>query len=144
MKNVPKPLANGVLIPLGLTAAASAADAAIHKKIFRSGRGLSELASCNAILIISNEEIKYIWKTIKSIEESGLLIKGVCETIEKEKKEPKEGFLLLLLDTLGPSILGNLLTGKDAIRAGGGAIATSQEQGTIRAVEGTIRAGQYF
>ena len=118
MKNVPKPLANGVLIPLGLTAVASVADAAIHKKIFRSGRGLSELASCNAILIISYEEIKYIWKTIKSIEESGLLIKGVCETTEKEKKDPKEGFLLLLLDTLGPSILGNLLTGKDAIRTG--------------------------
>ena len=97
MKNVPKPLANGVLIPLGLTAAASAADAAIHKKIFRSGRGLSELASCNAILIISYEEIKYIWKTIKSIEESGLLIKGVCETNEKEKKRTKRRISLIVI-----------------------------------------------
>ena len=59
-------------IPLGLTAAASATDAAIHKKMFGSG---------NTILIISNEEINDIMKIIKSLEESGLLIKGVSETI---------------------------------------------------------------
>ena len=37
IKNVIKPLAKSVLVPLGLTAAASAADAGIHKKILGSG-----------------------------------------------------------------------------------------------------------
>ena len=70
--NVLRPLAKSVLIPLGLTAAASATDAAIHKKMFGSG---------NTTLIISNEEIilNDIMKIIKSLEESGLLIKGVGE-----------------------------------------------------------------
>ena len=59
IKNVIKPLANGVLIPLRLTAVASAADAGIHKKILGSGgRHSSSSASHNATtLIISNNEI---------------------------------------------------------------------------------------
>ena len=65
--NVLKPLAKSVLIPLGLTAAASAADAAIHKKMFGSG---------NTTLIISNEEMNDIMKIVKSLEESDLLIKA--------------------------------------------------------------------
>ena len=65
MKNVLKPLAKSVLIPLGLTAAASATDAAIYKKIFESG---------TTILIISNEETNDIMETVKSLEESTLLI----------------------------------------------------------------------
>ena len=56
MKNVLKPLAKSVLIPLGSTAAASATDSAIHKKMFGSGRSL-DLASRNTILIISKDEI---------------------------------------------------------------------------------------
>ena len=67
MKNVIKPLAKSVLIPLGLTAAASAAGTGIHKKILGSGN--------MTILIISNDEIGYIIKTVKSLEDSGLLIK---------------------------------------------------------------------
>ena len=67
-------------------------------------------------------------KIIKSLEESGLLIKGVSETIKNEAKEQKGGFLGMLLGTLGASLLGNLLTGK----------------GTIKAGEGTVRAGQDF
>ena len=55
--NVLKPLAKSVLIPLGLTAAASATDAAIHNKMFRSG---------NMTLIISNEEMNDIIKIIKA------------------------------------------------------------------------------
>ena len=61
IRNVLKPLAKSVSIPLGLTAAASATDAAIHKKIFASGRPCtlashpSDLASHMTILIISNE-----------------------------------------------------------------------------------------
>ena len=75
MKNVLKPLAKSDLIPLGLTAAASATDAAIQKKIFGSGM---------TTLIISNEEMNDIMKTIKSLENTGLLIKGVSKTIEKK------------------------------------------------------------
>ena len=70
------------------------------------------------ILIISNEEMNDIMKVIKSLEESGLLIKGVSETIKNETKEQKGGFLSMLLGTLGASLLGNLLTGKGTIRAG--------------------------
>ena len=108
MKNVLNPLAKSILIPLGLTAA-SATDAAIHKKMLGSGF---------TTLIISNEEINDIMKILKSLEESGLLIKGISETIKNEAKEQKGGFLGMLLGTLYPSLLGNLLTGKDAIGAG--------------------------
>ena len=78
-----KPLAKRVLVPLGLTAAASATDAAIHKKMSRSG---------TSTLIISNEETNDVMKIITSLEESGLLIKCVCETIKNEAKAPKGGF----------------------------------------------------
>ena len=56
MKNVIKPLTKGVLIPLGLAAAASAADAEIHKKILRSGN------DNNTILIVSNDQWKKLLK----------------------------------------------------------------------------------
>ena len=69
-------------------------------------------------LIISNEEMNDILKIVKSLEESGLLIKGVSKTIQNEAKEQKGGFLSILLATLGASLLGNLLTGKGTIRAG--------------------------
>ena len=91
-----------------LTAVASATDAAIHKKMFGSGFTTS---------IVSNEEINII-KIVKSLEESGLLIKGVSDTIKNEAKEQKENFLGMLLGTLDASLLGNLLTGKGTIRAG--------------------------
>ena len=64
--NVFKLLDDSVLIPLGLTAAASATDAAIQKKLFRAGK---------TTLILSNEEMNYIMKVVKSLEVSGLLIK---------------------------------------------------------------------
>ena len=82
-ENILKPLANNVLIPSGLTVAAAETDAAIHKKMFGSG---------DTALIISNEEINDIMKIIKPLEESGLLIKGVSETIKNEAKEQKEDF----------------------------------------------------
>ena len=68
--NVLKPLAKSVLIPLGLTAAAAATDAAIHKKMIGSGF---------TTLIISNEEINDIMEKVKSIEDSGLLIKQLVK-----------------------------------------------------------------
>ena len=66
MKNVLKPLAKSFLIPLGLTAAASATDAAFHKKMFRSG---------NTTLIVSNKEMNDIMKIIKSLEDSWFIDK---------------------------------------------------------------------
>ena len=52
-----------------------------------------------------------IMKIAKCLEESGLSIKGVCETIKNATKKQKGGFLSMFLGTLGASFLGNLLTG---------------------------------
>ena len=68
-------------------------------------------------LIISNDEIHDIIKIVKSLEDSGLLIKGVTETVQNEVKEQKGGFLSMLLVTLGASLLGDLLIGKGIYRA---------------------------
>ena len=72
--NVLKPLAKSVLIPLVLTAAASTTDLSIHKEIFGSGP---------TTLIISNKKMNDVTKIVKSLEESGLLIEEVSETIRK-------------------------------------------------------------
>ena len=74
-------------------------------------------------------------KIIKSLEESGLLIKGVSKAIKNEAKEQKGGFLRMLLGTLGASLWGNLLAGKSTIRAG---------KNKTRAGEETVRVGQDF
>ena len=87
--NVLKPLAKSVLIPLGLTAAASAKDAAIHKKMFSSGV---------TTLIISNEEINDIMKMIKSLEESVLLITSISEAKKMKQKKKKEDFSVCYKD----------------------------------------------
>ena len=63
-------------------------------------------------IIISNDEIEDLIKIVKSLEDSGLLLKGVSETVQNEIKEQKGEFLSMLLGTLGASLLGNLLTGK--------------------------------
>ena len=72
------------LIPLGLIAAASAANAGIHNKILGSG---------STTLIISNKDINDLIKIVKSLEDSALLLKGVTESIQNEVKEQKDGFL---------------------------------------------------
>ena len=72
----------------------------------------------NTTLIIENEETNYIIKIIQALENSNILIKGITKTIKNETKEQKGGFLSMLLDTLGASLLGNLLTGKDILRVG--------------------------
>ena len=62
-----------------------------------------------------------IIKIVKSLEDSGVLLKGVSETIQHEAKEQRRGFLPMLLGTSGASLLGNLLTGgRGVIRAGEG------------------------
>ena len=63
------------------------------------------------------EELEDIIKIVKSLEDSGLLLKGVSETIQKEAKEQKEGFLGMLLDILGANLLGNMLASKGILRA---------------------------
>ena len=123
MKNVVKPLAKSVLIPLGLTAVASAADAGIHKKILGSGHNPSSSAlHNNAKLIISNEEMKDIIRIIKSLEDSSLLPEGSSKTIQKEPKELKWWFLSMLLGTLDASLLGDILTGWGMNSAGEGIV----------------------
>ena len=59
-----------------------------------------------------------ISKIVKSLEDSGLLLEGVSETIKNQAKEQKGGFLSMLLGTLGVSLLGNMLAGKGVVRAG--------------------------
>ena len=124
------PLLESVLKPLGilgLTAAASATDAAINKKILGSGN--------HTTLIISNDDMLDLLKIVKSLEDSGILLDGITETVKNEVKEQKGDFLSMSLSTLGVSLLGDLLiknlSGRGVIRAG---------EGTIRAGEGTIRA----
>ena len=78
MGNVLKLLAKNVLIPLGLIAAWSTTDEAIHKKIF---------GSTTTTLIIFNEEMNDIMKIVKYLEESGLLTNDVSQTIKKEEKQ---------------------------------------------------------
>ena len=112
LMKVAMPLAKNVLAPLGISAAISAIDGSIKKKMLGSGM---------TTLIISNDEMDEILKIVNS----GLLLKGVSETIQHEAKEQRGGFLSMLLGTLGASLLGDILSGKGVIRAG----------------EGTIRAG---
>ena len=119
MKSVLTPLTKKVLSPLGLSAGISAADAAIQKKIYGLG---------TTTLIISNEEMNDIMKIVKSLEESGLLIRSVSETIKNEIKEQKGGLLSMLLGTWAARMLGSALTVRGVIRAG----------------EGTTRAGENF
>ena len=85
MKNVLKTLAKNVLISLGVTVAASGTDAAVLKKMFGSGITTKT---------ISNEEMEDIMRIVRSLEESGSLIKGISEAIKNEAKEQKGGFLL--------------------------------------------------
>ena len=124
IKSVIKPLAKSVLIPLGLTAAASAADTGIHKKMLGSG---------NTTLIISNKDIEDLIKIVKSLEDSALLLKGITELIQNEVKEQKGGFLSMFLGTLGASLSENLLTRKGI---------NKKCKGINRAGEGIVRAGE--
>ena len=110
-------LAKNVLASLGLTAAMSAIDGSIQKKIHGSG----------VKLIIEQDNMNDIMKNIEALENSGILLKGVSKTIENETKEQRGGFLSMLLGTLGASLLGNLSTGG---------------KGMMRASEGIVRAGE--
>ena len=115
------PLAKNVLAPLGLTAAMSAIDGSIQKKIHGSGDKL----------IIEQEDMNDIMKISKALENSGILLKGVSKTIKNETKEQRGGFLSMLLGTLGASLLGNLLAGgKGIIRVGDGIVRAGAGSGS--------------
>ena len=120
LMKVAMPLAKNVLGPLGLSAAMSAIDGSIKKKMLGSG---------TTTLIISNDEMDDILKIVKSLENSGVLLKGVSETIQHEAKEQRGGFLSMLLGTLGAFLLGDVLS------------KGLSDKGVTRAGEGTIRAG---
>ena len=106
-------------------------------------------------LIISNNEMVDIIKIVKYLEDSGLLLKGVTETVQNEVKEQKWGFLSMLLGTLGASLLENILTGRGINRAVKGwgwgknrsvefAIATRQSWGIVRAGYGSLSSKMDF
>ena len=101
----------------------SAIDGGIKKKMLGSGA---------TTLIISHDEMDGILKIVKSLENSGVLLKGVSETIQHEAKEQRGGFLGMLLGNLGASLLGDILSPSKKGLSG---------KGVIRAGEGTIRAG---
>ena len=119
LMKVVMPLAKNVLAPLGLTAAMSAIDGGIQKKMRGDGFKLS----------IEQEDMNDIMKIIEALENSGILLKGVTKTIENETKEQKGEFLNMLLGTLGASLVGNLLTGgKGIIRAGKGIVGAGAKK----------------
>ena len=118
LMKVAMPLAKNVLAPLGISAAMSAIDGSIKKKMFGSG----------TTTLISNDEMDDILKIVKSLEDSNVLLKGVSETIQHEAKKQRGGFLSMLLGTLVASLLGDISKGLSG-------------KGVIRAGEGTIRAG---
>ena len=89
--HVLKLLAKSVLIPLGLTVAASETDAAIHKKCMGLACRSLDLAT-GTTLIISTEKMNDIMKIIKSLEESTLLIKTLAKQLKKKQKNKKAGF----------------------------------------------------
>ena len=95
-----QPLIKNVLIPLGLTAAAAAADGGIHKKI---------LGSRTTALIISNGKMEDIMKILISFENYGILLKELVN--QKMKQNNKKVDFLGLLGTLGASLIGNVLAG---------------------------------
>ena len=113
---VATPLAKNVFAPLGLTAAMSAIDGSIQKKIHGAG----------VKLIIEQEDMNDIIKIIEALENFGILLKGVTKTIENETKEQRGVFLSMLLSKLGASLLGNLLTGKGMMRAGEGIVKAGE------------------
>ena len=90
MKNALAPSAKSIFITLRLLARISAADAAIQTRIHGSGI---------TALLISNEEIKDLMKTIKLLEKSGFLVRGISDRIKNKAKEQKGGFLPMLLRT---------------------------------------------
>ena len=99
LMKVPVPLAQNILAPLRITAAALAIDARIRKKMHGSG---------TTTLIISNKEMNDIMKIFRALEDSNILLKGITKAVKNETREQRGGFLGTLVGTLGSILLGNL------------------------------------
>ena len=127
LMKVAMPLAKNVLVPLRLTAAMSAIDGSIQKKIHGSGAGTG-----TTTLVISNDDIMQI---IQALEDSNILLKGFTKSIATQTREQKGGFLSMLLGTLGVSLLGHLLSEKGVMRGG---------EGGVRAGEGVKNKKKQF
>ena len=127
-------LAKNVLAPLGLTAAMSTIDGGIQKKM----RGDGATKGAGIKLIIEQEDMNNIMKIIEALENSGILLKGVKKAIENETKKQREGFLSMLLGTLGASFLGNLLPGKGMMRAGRGITRAGEVSGSKKTTKFTV------
>ena len=80
-----------------------------------------------------------IIRIVKSLEDSGLLLKGASKTIQNEAKEQRGGFLSMLLGRIGASLLGDILTGWEINRVWEEVKAKSQGRGIIRAGYGNKR-----
>ena len=134
LMKVALPLAKNVLAPLGLTAAMSAIDGSMQKKIHGS-----------RVKLIIEQDMNDIMKIIRALENSGILLKGVSKTIKNETKKQRGGFLSTPLGTLGASLLGNLLTGgKGIVRAGEGSVETrAKGDGIVRAGSGSKKKTKF-
>ena len=80
-----------------------------------------------------------IIKIVKSLGDSGLLLKGVTETFQNEIKDQKGGFISMLLGTLRASLLGNIFSGRGVNKKSPG--INRAGEGIVRAGEGIVRAG---
>ena len=118
-------IGKNILAPLGLSAAMSATDAAIQKRMYGSG---------DSMLIISNNDLNDLNKIITALEEHDILLKGTAKAIKNETQKQKGGFLSMLLGTLGASLLGNLLTGKGLYRTGQGMYKAGQGSKKINSI----------
>ena len=127
------PLLKNVIAPIGLTAAMSAADAGIQKKV--RGYGQSGGNMSDITFTISTKDMNDIMQIIQALEERGIIVPGTSQTVSEEIQEQRGGFLGMLLGTLGASLLGNLLTGA----TGRGLYRNRNNRG-----KGVIRAGQDF
>ena len=109
-----------------------AIESAIQRKICdrrvsRTGKGIN--------LVISNEDMDDIIRIIEPLKNSDVFFSGVSETVKHKIKRQEGGSLGLLLGTLGDSTLGNILNGKDIMRA---------RKGDIIAGKGVARTGKGY
>ena len=126
------PLAKNVLPPLANIASAFAIDGAVQRRM--RGRGVIATRGAGVVragkgitFVISNEDMDDIIEIIKSWEYSGVLIGEVSETVKHEIKRQEEGFLGILLGTLGVLMLENMFPRRGVMRAGKGVVRAGRE-----------------
>ena len=135
LMKVAVPLAGYILDPLRITAAASAIDAGIQKKIHGSRK---------STLITSNKEINDIMNIVQALEYSNILLNRVSKTIKNETKKQEGGFLGVLLGTLGTILSGNMLEKKGIVRAVSGGKKKKDLQELVMEKNGIFNATSSF